>query len=76
MSKHHLDAKRLLCPMPVIKTQNMIKTLQQGDVLEVVSTDPGVKQDIPSWCRINGHTVLSMVEEDNEYIIEIEVGED
>lgn len=71
---HHLDAKRLLCPMPVIKTQNKIKTLETGDTLEVISTDPGVKQDIPAWCRINGHTVISVIEADNEYIIKIQVG--
>lgn len=74
MTKHYLDAKRLLCPMPVIKTQNKIKSLSAGDTLEVTSTDPGVKQDIPAWCRINGHKVLSLEEKDNHYIIEIEVG--
>lgn len=53
-----LDARRLLCPMPVIKTQNRVATLQTGDELEVICTDPGVLQDIPAWCRVNGHQVL------------------
>ncbi|MEO1889960.1 MAG: sulfurtransferase TusA family protein, partial [Cycloclasticus sp.] len=57
-----LDARRLMCPMPVIKTQNVIKTMAFGDNLRVTCTDPGVLQDIPAWCRINGHTVLKTEE--------------
>jgi tRNA 2-thiouridine synthesizing protein A len=60
--------------MPVIKTQNAIKKLSAGDTLEVTATDPGVKQDIPAWCRINGHTVLEIKELNHELIIRIEVG--
>lgn len=69
-----LDARRLLCPMPVIKTQNAIKLLSAGDILLVTATDPGVKQDIPAWCRINGHRVLDIEEKNNELTLRIEVG--
>lgn len=69
-----LDARRLMCPMPVIKTQNAIKPLLPGDKLRVFCTDPGVLQDIPAWCRINMHTVLLAEERDGEYILTIEVG--
>ncbi|MBV1871065.1 MAG: sulfurtransferase TusA family protein [Gammaproteobacteria bacterium] len=70
-----LNARGLLCPMPVIKTQNIIKTLSPGDTLLVISTDPGVKQDIPTWCRINGHEVLEIKEEELEILISILVKE-
>ena len=69
-----LDTRRLLCPMPVIKVQNKIQTLQPGDILTVICTDPGVLYDIPSWCRINGHTVLDSDTLDKEIIIRIKVG--
>ena len=75
MSRYELDARRLLCPMPVIRTQDKVKTLVKGDVLKVFCTDPGVMQDIPAWCRINGHTVLATNESDNDYVITLEVGE-
>ena len=61
--------------MPVIRTQDKIAELVPGDVLEVVCTDPGALNDIPAWCRINGHRVLTTRREDNEVIIEIEVGD-
>lgn len=76
MSKHTLDAKRLLCPMPVIRTQDKIKMLTAGDVLEVVCTDPGALQDIPAWCRINGHKILETKTTDDEVFIIIEVVDD
>ena len=69
-----LDARGLLCPMPVIKTQNMIKTMHEGETLQVISTDPGVKQDIPSWCRINGHEVIEITEDQLDILISIRVG--
>ena len=68
-----LDARRLLCPLPVIRAQDAIATMQAGERLRVVATDPGVKNDIPAWCRINGHKVESMVEQDDEIVITIEV---
>ena len=76
MAKHTLDAKRLLCPMPVIRTQDKIKTLSPGDVLEVVCTDPGALNDVPAWCRINGHKVLDTKTIDDEVFILIEVCDD
>lgn len=73
MNKFTLDAKRLLCPMPVIRTQDKIKTLSHGDVLEVVCTDPGALNDVPAWCRINGHKVIETKTVDDEVFIVIEV---
>jgi len=73
--KYTLDAKRLLCPMPVIRTQDKIKTLAAGDILEVVCTDPGALQDVPAWCRINGHKVLETKTTEDEVFIIIEVSD-
>jgi TusA-related sulfurtransferase len=76
MGHYQLDARRLLCPMPVIRVQNRVQQLQSGDLLDVVCTDPGAKNDVPAWCRINGHQVTAIREQDHEIIITIEVGGD
>jgi len=73
MSEHTLDARRLLCPMPVIRTQNKVNELEKGDILTVTCTDPGVLNDIPAWCRINGHEVLNTSQEDDEIFITVKV---
>ena len=75
MIEHELDARRLLCPMPVIKTQNQVRQLGKGDHLRILATDPGVLSDIPAWCRINGHEVVATHEQDGEIEILVRVGE-
>ena len=75
MSHYSLDARNTLCPMPVIKTQNRVAELEKGDTLEVHCTDPGALNDIPAWCRINGHTVKETREENNEVVILIEINQ-
>lgn len=69
-----LDARRLICPMPVIKTEAHIRALAPGDELEVLATDPGALQDIPAWCRVHGHEVLAAREEGGQVVIRIRVG--
>ena len=63
-----LDLSNLLCPMPVIRTQNALKKMQQGDFLKIICTDPGVKHDIPAWCKINGYDIVETQEQDYSYI--------
>ncbi len=72
MERFVLDARRLLCPLPVIRTQNRIRTLEAGDILEVVCTDPGASHDIPAWCRIHGHEIVeTVVEEEIRIVIRV-----
>ena len=73
MSEHQLDARNILCPLPVIRTQNAVQDLQKGDVLTVTCTDPGAMNDIPMWSRINGHKILNMSDENHIIKISIEV---
>lgn len=74
--RYSLDARRMFCPMPVIRTQDRVKELQAGDTLEVTCTDPGALNDIPAWCRINGHKVIETRKSDDEVIVVVEVCEE
>ena len=40
--------------------------------IEIFATDPGVKNDIPAWCRVHGHSVLSVEEQDEKIVLLIE----
>jgi len=68
-----LDVSNLLCPMPVIRTQDKVATLDPGELLEIICTDPGALNDIPAWCRINGHRFISAKENENKILIRIKV---
>lgn len=61
--RHTLDARNLLCPMPVIRVQGEMASLAPGDEVEVLCTDPGAMNDVPAWCRVHGHEVLAVVED-------------
>ena len=74
MNSITVDARYLLCPLPVIRTQDHVARLQPGDSLRVLCTDPGVLHDIPAWCRIHGHTVCDISRLGDEIAITIQVG--
>jgi len=75
MTHETLDVRGQLCPIPVIRTQNKVKSLKVGDILDVICTDPGALSDIPSWCRIHGHKVLDSQTGEDEIIISIQIEE-
>ena len=73
MSDHHLALRKLLCPLPVIRTQDQIANLNDGDLLTVTCADPGTLNDIPAWCRIHGHALVQSRTEGREQIFTIKV---
>jgi len=68
-----IDARRLLCPLPVIRLQNMVNRLTEGDAVEILCTDPGTLHDIPAWTRIHGHQILETKQENNEILFVVRV---
>ena len=74
MAHHELDARRLLCPLPVIRTQNRVKDLALGDTLEVICTDPGALYDIPAWCRMYGHEIMDTQRTPEDIRITVRIG--
>ncbi|MBF0338763.1 MAG: sulfurtransferase TusA family protein [Candidatus Magnetobacterium sp. LHC-1] len=60
-----LDTKGLNCPMPVLKTKKALDGIESGKVLEVISTDPGSKSDIPALLSRLGHELLETKESGN-----------
>ncbi len=71
--QHALDASGLLCPLPVIRTQDAIKGLAAGDRLLVTATDPGTMHDIPAWVRVHGHVLRKAEPDADRFLFEIEV---
>ena len=73
MSHYEIDARRLLCPMPVIRLQQAIADYQAGDTITMICTDPGVKADIPAWCSVHGHQFIAASEQDGNLTLSIKV---
>ena len=62
-----LDASGLSCPLPIVKTKKEIDTMTSGQVLEVISTDPGSKNDMTAWCNRTGNKLLDSAEEGGKF---------
>jgi tRNA 2-thiouridine synthesizing protein A len=53
-----LDARGLLCPLPVLKARKALKAVPVGEVLTVLATDPGAAQDFIHFCETTGNQLL------------------
>lgn len=62
-----LDCLGMLCPMPVVKTRGAIKLMKIGEVLEMVSSDPGSMPDMKAWAKQTGHELLEAKDEGNVF---------
>ncbi len=63
-----LDTSGMLCPIPVIKTAKAIKQIGVGQVLKLISTDPGAVPDMDAWAKQTGHEMLDSTQEDGKYV--------
>lgn len=63
-----LDCSGMLCPVPVIKTSKAIKEVQIGQVLKMISTDPGAPPDMEAWARQTGNELLDSHKEGDKFI--------
>jgi len=60
-----LDTSGKCCPMPMVDSNKAMKKMQAGEVLEIIATDSGTQNDIPSWCERTGNELLLSEEEGN-----------
>ncbi|MFA7411603.1 MAG: FAD-dependent oxidoreductase [Tissierellaceae bacterium] len=66
-----LDACGLSCPGPIIKVSDRVKEMNEGEVLEVLSTDPGFLKDIDAWCKNTGNILVKKEKEDRKFLAQI-----
>ena len=51
-----IDACGLQCPGPILKLAEAVKNAQDGDRLEIKTTDPAFGADVEAWSRRTGNT--------------------
>ncbi|AMY69102.1 sulfurtransferase TusA family protein [Frigidibacter mobilis] len=54
-----IDARGLLCPLPVLKVRKALLGLPPGAVLRLWASDPMARIDIPHFCAEAGHELLA-----------------
>jgi tRNA 2-thiouridine synthesizing protein A len=66
-----LDASDLACPMPIIKTKKAIDAMKLGEILKMISTDPGSVSDVAAWTAKTGHELLGHEDIEGKYVFYI-----
>jgi tRNA 2-thiouridine synthesizing protein A len=64
-----VDGRGSFCPGPLMEMIVVLKTINIGDELEVLSTDKGSANEIPEWCKKIGHAYISTTEKDGVWHI-------
>lgn len=60
-----VDARGERCPVPIIRIAAAARAAAPGTVLVLLSGDPATRDDLAAWCRMRGHAVASVSEEDD-----------
>ena len=55
-----LDATGLLCPLPVLKLQKMIKSIKEKERIKLITDDPAAVVDVPHFCNEQGHHLIEI----------------
>jgi len=59
-----VDARGTACPGPITKLVRAYRQAKNGDIIEVLATDPGFKPDVQAWVKRTGNELVELTEED------------
>ena len=67
-----LDATGLLCPLPVLKLQKIIKSVKKKERIKLITDDPAAVVDVPHFCKEHGHHLVEILDQNgcNLFVIE------
>ena len=69
-----IDACGLSCPGPIMKLSDTISKLNNGEILEITSTDRGFYSDVQAWCNSTNNTLLNLINADKKIVATIQKG--
>jgi tRNA 2-thiouridine synthesizing protein A len=55
---HRVDARQLYCPEPVMLLHKAVREVEDGQLIELLATDPSTERDVPKFCHFLGHELL------------------
>lgn len=69
-----IDARGSFCPGPITALFKAYREAKEGDILELLATDPAAKSDVKAWAMKSGSEVIDIVEEQGYIRIIVKVG--
>jgi len=71
--KDVIDARGLICPLPVLKLAKTLRVTPQGQTVTLWADDPIAIVDVPHYCTETGHTLLSQSDDGDHQVYTIRV---
>jgi len=68
-----VDSRGSACPGPITDLVRAYKKAQNGDIIELLATDSGIKADAKAWCERTGNELLEIKEENGVYTVKIKI---
>ena len=69
--QHELDASGLNCPLPILRAKKTIATMNVGEVVRIIATDPGSVKDFEAFCKQTGNELLNSGEAAGKFEFQI-----
>ena len=67
-AQKELDTRGLNCPLPILKAKKALSDMQSGELLKVISTDPGSVRDFQAFSRQTGNELVEQVTSGDEFV--------
>ena len=67
-AQKELDARGLNCPLPILKAKKALADMASGDLLRIVSTDPGSMRDFQAFARQTGNELVEQTSNEREFV--------
>ncbi|MDW3094240.1 MAG: sulfurtransferase TusA family protein [Gammaproteobacteria bacterium] len=62
-----LDACGLNCPLPILRAKKSLSSLESGQVLRIIATDPGSVKDFEAFAKQTGNELLESSEDGGKF---------
>ncbi|HZF78919.1 MAG TPA: sulfurtransferase TusA family protein [Rubrivivax sp.] len=63
-----LDTRGLNCPLPILKAKKALTDMSSGELLRVVSSDPGSTRDFQAFARQTGNELVEQTSVGNDFV--------
>ncbi len=63
-----LDASGLNCPLPILRAKKALGSLEAGQVLRIIATDPGSVKDFEAFAKQTGNELMESGEEGGKFV--------
>lgn len=67
-----VDARTLKCPLPILRLKKAVAGATSGNLVKMITADPGSIKDVEAYCRQTGNPLQSSEQEGGFFVFLVE----